>query len=163
MSVKKITRLAIFLTIGVGLNYIESFIPLPLLFPGAKLGLANSIGLLVLYYLGGKYYLGYILLRVLLSAIIWSGFGFAFWISLAGAVLASLVVLLCYRSRVFSIWGLSVIGAVMHGIGQTIMVAILYQTPYMLSYVLILSISGVITGLLIAFLSVGIIKRVRLS
>ena len=160
MSTRQITRFGLLLAIGVMLNYIESMIPLPFLFPGAKLGLANSVGLIVLYYFGAMYYLGYGVLRVVLTALLWSGFGTAFMISLAGALVASMVTYLLYRVGKFSIFALSVAGAVFHGIGQTIMVSFLYETIYMMNYAAILTVSGAITGVLIAIVCVQFIRRV---
>ena len=160
MKTKQITRFGLLLAIGVMLNYIETLIPLPFMFPGAKLGLANSVGLIVLYYFGASYYFGFGILRVVLTALLWSGFGTAFMISLTGAVLAAGVTLLFYVMGRFSIFALSVAGAVFHGIGQTIMVSIIYETIYMMNYAAILTISGTITGILIAIVCVRFIKRV---
>src|SRR5690554_5544836 len=115
------------------LNYIETLIPLPFVFPGAKLGLANSMGLIVLYYFGASYYIGFGILRVVLSALMWTGFGTAFMIAISGTIIASAVTLFFYSLDRFSIFGLSVVGAVFHGIGQTIMVSILYETIYMMN------------------------------
>jgi len=47
----------------------------------------------------------------------------------------------------------------MHGLGQVLVVALLYQTIHIVSYVLILTITGSITGALVAYLSVLIINR----
>ena len=46
----KIVRLSIFLAMGIVLNIIESLIPIPIAIPGIRLGLANTMGLIVLYY-----------------------------------------------------------------------------------------------------------------
>ncbi len=159
MKTKQITRFGLLLAIGVMLNYIETLIPLPFMFPGAKLGLANAIGLIVLYYFGAKYYFGFGILRIVLTALLWSGFGTAFLISLSGSIIASIITILFYRTEKFSIFGLSVAGAVFHGIGQTMMVSIIYETIYMMSYVAILTVSGVISGILIAIVCVNFIKR----
>ena len=43
-TIKKITRLSLFLALGIILNLVESMIPLPIAIPGVKLGLANTIG-----------------------------------------------------------------------------------------------------------------------
>ena len=48
--IMKIVRLAIFLAIGIVLNIIETLIPLPIAIPGVRLGLANTMGLIILYY-----------------------------------------------------------------------------------------------------------------
>lgn len=161
MSVKKIVRCAFLLAIGVLVNYIEHLIPLPFMFPGAKLGLANAIGIVALLTLGPGYYVGYVFLRVLLSALLWNGFGSAFMISLSGCTLACIFTLIFYYFRRFSIYGVSVIGAVMHGVGQVIMVAILYNTVYMFLYMIIMAIAGIITGMLVAYISGLIIKRIN--
>lgn len=160
MKTRQITRFGLLLAMGVMLNYIESMVPLPFMFPGAKLGLANAVGIIVLYYFGATYYFGFGILRVVLTALLWSGFGMAFMISLAGAMMAALITIFLYRIGRFSIFALSVGGSVFHGIGQTIMVSILYQTIYMMNYAAILTISGAVTGILIAIVCVQFIKRV---
>ena len=64
-STKKIVRLALFLALGVVLNIIESMLPILIPIPGVKLGIANTIGLIVLYYYGPKEYTLIGFLRVL--------------------------------------------------------------------------------------------------
>ena len=48
-SIHRLTRLAIYIAAAFLISYIESLVPLPLPFPGMKLGLANLIMLIVLY------------------------------------------------------------------------------------------------------------------
>lgn len=160
MKVKHITRYAILLALAVILNWVEHLIPLPTL-PGIKLGLANAIGILCLYYLGYKSYISFGFLRVLLASLLFGTFlGTSFWISLDGMLLASITTLLLAKFSKVSIYGISIAAAIMHGLGQVFVVAILYQTAYIISYVLILTITGSITGALIAYLSTLIIKRI---
>ena len=78
MKTKHIALYALFLAIAVIANYIEHLIPLPFMYPGVKLGLANAVGLIVLYYLGRKAYSVFGILRVLLSAVLFTGFGSSF-------------------------------------------------------------------------------------
>ena len=49
-KIKKMSRLALFLAMGIILNYVESLIPIPIPINGVKLGLANTLGLVILYY-----------------------------------------------------------------------------------------------------------------
>jgi uncharacterized membrane protein len=44
-------------------------------------------------------------------------------------------------------------------VGQILMVTLLYQTPYMINYLPILTITGTGAGLVIAYLSQRIIQR----
>ena len=157
----KIARLGMLLAFGVILNYVESYIALPMIAPGVKLGLANTVGLMVLYYFGDKEFVSVGFLRILLTAL-FTGFGYNFFISLAGWFLSSLVVIILNHTNQFSIFGLSMVSAVCHGIGQIIMVSILYESKYMLNYLPILCATGIVTGIIIAFISKEALKRIVL-
>ena len=159
MNNKSIARYALFLALAIIANYIEHLIPLPFVFPGVKLGLANSIGLLVLYYFDRKSYAVFGLMRVLISAILFVGFGSSFLISFGGTVFATLITILLVSFTKTSIYGISATAAVFHGIGQVVVVSMLYNTVQMMRYVFILSISGVVTGLLMAFVTAMLIKK----
>ena len=80
-------------------------------------------------------------------------------ISLGGTILATLVTILLASFTKSSVYGISATAAVFHGFGQVIVVSILYNTVQMMWYVFILSISGVITGLLMAFVTTMLIKK----
>ncbi|MFA6370943.1 MAG: Gx transporter family protein, partial [Bacilli bacterium] len=59
-----------------------------------------------------------------------------------------------------SIFGLSMISAVMHGLGQVIVVAIIYQSIYMFAYFPALVVSGLVSGWLIALISREVLRRI---
>lgn len=159
MKIKHLTIYALMLALGVIANYIEHLIPLPFLYPGVKLGLSNAIGLIVLHYMGRKSYAFYGLMRVLLSALLFTGFGSTFFIALGGTVFASLVTILIVSFTKASIYGISTSGAVFHGLGQIIVVCILYQTIQMLWYIFVLVVSGIITGILMALITSLLINK----
>ena len=158
MKVKNIALYALFLALAVIANYIEHLIPLPFIFPGVKLGLANSVGLIVLYYLGRKPYAVFGILRVLLSGL-FTGFGSSFFIALGGTIVATIITILVSSFTKSSIFGVSASGAVFHGLGQVLVVSLLYGTIQMVWYMLVLVISGIITGLLMATVTALLIKR----
>ena len=54
--VKRLSFLAMMLALSVLFHYIESMIPPLIPIPGVKLGLANLISLLVLYYFSRKWF-----------------------------------------------------------------------------------------------------------
>lgn len=159
MKTKELVKYALFLTVAVIASYIEHLVPLPFLFPGAKLGLANSIGLIVLYIYDKKRYVIFGLLRVLLSALLFSGFGTTFMISLGGNVLASIVTIALLYDKKISIFGISVNGAIFHGLGQVIVVSIIYNTIQMFNYLIILTISGIVSGILMAYVTQLVISK----
>jgi heptaprenyl diphosphate synthase len=157
-AVKKTVDLAILLALGVILNIAEGLIGFIAVIPGVKLGIANTINLITLALYGPIEFLLIGLLRVILVGS-FSGFGTGFMLSLSGFILSSLGVLILYFINVNSLYGLSLMSATLHGVGQVIVIAIIYQNAAMLYYVYIMLFSGIITGLIIAFLSKVILKR----
>ena len=160
-SVQKLTRLAMLLALGVLLNYAEAvLLPTALIAPGVKLGLANTVGLIVLFLYDDQTFLFYGFLRVLMTSL-FTGFGFNFLIAIAGFLVASLMVILVKSWKQLSIFGLSMIAAVFHGVGQIGMVSWLYQSIYMVNYLPILMVSSLMAGLVIAKLSQQVLYRVE--
>ena len=56
-KIKKMSQLALFLAIGIILSILESLVPIPVPVPGVRLGLANTVGLVLLYYYSPKEYI----------------------------------------------------------------------------------------------------------
>ena len=159
--IKKLTRLSLFLAMGIILNLVEAIIPLPIAIPGVKLGLANTVGLVVLYYYSPKEYISIGFLRVLIVGLLRTGlFSVAFTLSLSGWFLSSLIVVVLYLLKKLSIFGLSCASAVFHGVGQMIVVLFIYDTYGLVLYFPILMISGIVTGCLTAFVTSLILSKV---
>lgn len=158
-SVKKLTRIAMLLALGVILNYAEVvLLPTAIIAPGVKLGIANTIGLIVLYQDDDATYFFFGFMRVLMTSL-FIGFGFNFLIALSGWLLSSIAVIGVRRLNQLSIFGLSMVSAVFHGTGQMLMVAWLYQTILMINYLPVLIVSGLLAGLVVAKLSQQVLLR----
>ena len=137
---------------------IERQFPLPIPVPGIKLGLANSVLLYSLYMLGIRQSIVLMLLKALLSWLIYMNMS-AMLYSLAGGILSLLAMILIMRVKGVSIIGVSAIGAVFFNVGQILMaVAILHTPQLIVTYLPILMISGVLTGVL-----TGIIARMVMN
>ena len=149
---RKITTAAAFVAVGLIMGYIESFIVLPVGIPGFRIGIANIAVVLAMYLLGPVYGGCILLIRVILAAILF-GSGASFLYSLCGGVFsyAAMVVLS----------GVSVAGAVVHNIAQTLVAYVLIGSVYVMTYVPVLMIIGVFAGLLVGFISNIIYKRLR--
>ena len=161
-KINRLTQLSLFLAMGIILNLIESMIPLPIAIPGVKLGLANTIGLVLLYYYSEKEYVLIGFARVLFVGLLRTGiFSMTFMISLAGWFLSSLIVVIFYKLKSLSIYGLSVISAIFHGVGQIVVVMIYYNTTGIVLYLPILMITGIITGLLTSGVTALILSKVN--
>ena len=161
MNTKRLTLLAIMLSVSIVLSIVESFIPV--FVPGVKLGLANVVTLIVMYLYGEKDAFLVLILRILLVGILRGTiFSVTFYLSLSGGLSAYILMILFKNLRVFSMVGVSIMGAFGHSVGQIAMAIFLIERSeliYYLPYILVLSVAtGVMTGL-IAVRSLAIVKK----
>ena len=148
---KKEIRLSMLLSISIILNILESLIPI-FNFPGIRIGLANIITLIVLYTYGSKDAIYISILRVLLVGILRTGlFSIAFYFSLFGSIF-SIISMIIFKKTKLSIIGVSIVGAIMHNVGQIIAALFLINTN-LIYYMPILLITSIITGTIIGFIS----------
>ncbi len=156
---RKTAYTAVFTAIGLILSYLESFIVIPVRVPGIRLGLANIATVIMIWTLGPVYGLLVSILRVVLANLLF-GSPVSFIYGFSGAVI-SFIVMLLMRRLGFSIYGVSVAGAVVHNCAQIIAASILVGSIYVFTYLPVLTIAGVLAGLIIGFLSYMIISRLK--
>ena len=160
MRTRKLVTIALMVSIGIVLSIVESFIPFPL--PGIKLGLANVVTLIVLYIYSYKEALLVSIVRVLLVGLIYTGFlSQAFFLSLSGAFLSLVVMLIMYFLKRFSLYTISISSAMAHSTGQIILSAFLISSSKVFLYLPLLLFISIITGLvtgIIAFYALKIFK-----
>lgn len=159
---RKMVMLAILVSQALVLSIIEAWIPLPIPVPvpGIKLGLANIVTLIVIVFFGYQQVLLVVLIRCLLSSLFTGGIT-VFLFSITGGVLSASIMSFLFKrfSKILSIIGISVAGAVMHNIGQIIMAVIVMRDTAVLGYLPMLLIAGVITGILIGIIGKLLIKH----
>lgn len=144
---KRIVQSAVLISLALALSYAERFIPLQFLIPlpGVKLGLANVVTLIALYLLGGKSAFVILFLRCVLGSVFGGGItGLAF--SLTGGILAMSVMALCKKIPLFSVYGVSVLGAAAHNIGQILAAMVLMHSVYIGAYLSYLLVVALFTG-----------------
>ena len=165
MAMKKtrsITLSAVLVALALALSYTERFIPLQLLIPlpGVKLGLANIVTLMALYLLGSKYTFPIVILRCLLGAVFGGGItGLLF--SLAGGMLSMAVMALCKKIPLFSVYGVSILGAAAHNIGQIAAAMVLMNSVYVCSYLPYLLMVALFTGAATGAACAGVLRVLR--
>ena len=157
MKTKKIALFGMLVALAFIFSYIEHLIPLPLP-TGVKLGMANIVILVALYFLGWKEAFAISFVRILLS-------GFAFGIStvpysLVGGGLSLFVMALLKKSDKFGLAGVSVTGSVAHNVGQTIVAMCLLGKNTMYYFPLLL-LSGIISGILIGIISAIVLQKLK--
>lgn len=148
---RNISICAVLASVGIIVSYIETFIVIPVRVPGLRLGLANIATVIGLYLLGPFYALMISMIRVILSAILF-GSATSFIYSISGAMI-SLIAMTVIKHYSFSIFSVSATGAVFHNIAQIIAACFLVSNSYVLMYLPPLMLAGVISGLLIGYLS----------
>ena len=140
---------------------IERQFPLTAAIPGVKVGLANSVLLYSLYMLGIKQSIVLMLLKALMSWLIYTNMN-AMLYSLMGGTLSLLAMVLLFKIKGVSIIGVSAIGAVFFNIGQILMAVLMLNTPQLLfTYLPILMVSGVITGILTGIVAQMVMKHLK--
>lgn len=154
----QLARMGLLTALGLIAGYIETLIPLPIGIPGVKAGLANIVVVWALYTLGGKEAFCVNLMRIGLSGFLFGNLSMILY-SLAGAGLSFVCMLAAKKSGLFSIVGVSIVGGIMHNIGQLLMAVWVLETTGLFYYGPVLLASGVITGCLIGILSAEIKKR----
>lgn len=151
-KVQKMVFVSILVALSLILSYFESLIPIntAIIFPGAKLGLANIVVMISLYFLSFGEALILIVLKLIIGTILISSFS-AFLYSLAGGMLSFIImyILIHYFSKVFSIIIISVLGAISHNIGQLIVAGIIVENLKVIFFVPHLFIASIITGIAI--------------
>ena len=140
---------------------IERQFPLTAAIPGVKLGLANSVLLYSLYMLGVRQSVILMLLKSLLSWLIYMNMS-AMLYSLAGGAASLLAMILVSRVKGVSVIGVSALGAVFFNIGQILVAVAILNTPQLIvTYLPVLMVSGVVTGVLTGIVAQMVMKHLR--
>lgn len=157
---KRMVLLSMLVAIALVIYLIEAQIPV--LFPGIKLGLANSISLVALILLGWREAFLIMILRTLLGSIFGGGMP-AFIFSLAGGILSNIVMVLLYKylKKYISVPTISVCGAVFHNIGQLLVAGFIINDLRIYVYLPFLLIAAIVAGYFIGILSSILISRLE--
>ena len=142
------------------LHMLESMIPLPIAIPFFRLGFANIAGLIALYLYGPKMMFSVNFIRVLIASLIRGTlFSTGFYLSISGVFCASMIAMLAYRTKIFTVYGVSMLSGVFHAVGQMIAVTFIYQQFFMTALLPMLNLAAVASGYLIGMLSYQVLKR----
>lgn len=156
---RRITLCAVLLALALALAYMERFFPLQLIvpLPGVKLGLANVVSLVALYYLDGKSAYIILALRCLLSSVFGGGIT-SLLFSFTGGTLSMLAMVLAKRARFLSVYGVSILGAAAHNIGQICAAMLLMHSVYIGAYLSYLLIVALFTGFATGAAGAGVLR-----
>ena len=159
---KKIAFLGVCTSVALVLAYIESLIPpLYAAVPGIKLGLPNVAIIFVLYRYGVKEAAAVSLVRMAAVALLF-GNPMTFAYSLAGGFLSLTAMALLRKVNFFSMVGVSVAGGVLHNVGQILMAILLLGTAELGYYLIVLSVTGTVSGIFVGLCGSFAVRRVHI-
>ena len=140
----KIAQCGLLTALMLVLGFIESLIPVAASVPGIKLGLSNGVLLFALYMMDAPTAFVLMLLKVLLSGLLFGGVS-AMMYALAGGVLSMLCMILLKKLK-FGLIAVSMTGAVMHNLGQVLLAMIILETDRLVYYMAVLLFAGLLFG-----------------
>lgn len=141
------------------LSYLEAQIPAFIPIPGIKLGISNIVVLIALYKLSSLDAFAINIVRIVLAGFTFGSLSSMLY-SLAGGMLSFLIMYVFKRYIRFDIKTVSILGGISHNLGQIILAAFILSNHYILMYLPMLIISGIITGLLIGIAGSLIVSRI---
>ena len=163
MDTKKITHLGLLTCLALIIFIVELRIPDIVPVPGVKLGLANIVTVYCVYNYRPAETAMMLYSRILLGAL-FSGNLMALWYSIAGGTLCFIgMELLKNIISEDNMWFLSIVGAVLHNIGQISVAVLVLKSTSVIAYLPFLLISGCIAGMFTGLCARMVSKRLRKS
>ncbi len=157
---KKLAFLGLCTAIAMVFAWVESQLP-PLVaaVPGIKLGLPNIAIVFILYRYGWKEAAAVSFVRIVAVSLL---FGNPIMIaySLAGGFLSLLGMTLLKKTDLLSVTGVSVAGGVLHNVGQILMAMLIMSTAELGYYLIILAVTGTVSGIFVGLCGSFAIKRI---
>ena len=158
MKTKKVAFLGLSIALAMILSFVESQIPALVAIPGIKVGLPNLVMVFLLYKVGWKETVIVSIIRVVLVSMLFGNVQtMAF--SVAGAALSLTGMIILKKLNLFSCIAISVVGGVLHNVGQIIMACLITQTAGIVTYLPVLLISGTVAGVVIGLIGGMLVKR----
>lgn len=164
-EIRDMVYTGLLIAMALAVSLVERMIPIPFVMPGAKLGLSNMIILVTLIIYGfGRGLIVASLKSVLLMMII--GFGPSFIYSFTGAIFSTVMMWIAYRYfnqkiMIFSVIGVSIIGAVSHNFAQVTAAAYILKSLMLYTYFPFLTIIGIVTGYFVGLGSYNVASHLK--
>ena len=158
----KMIFISLLVSVGLALSVLESAIPLPISMPGARLGLSNMVVLVTLIVFGFKDGVKVGMLKSTVLMLV-TGSIPSFIYSISGAILSCIMMFLFYRylSGIFSLIGVSIIGAASHNFAQVSVAVLMLSNPRIYSYLPFLLVVSLFTGYFVGMSSIYIVDNLK--
>ncbi len=165
MRSKKIALNSLFISLGIAVYVLESFVPFP--FPNGKWGFSNFVVLISVAVFGVKDGLIVAVGKSLVGSLIIGHFlDVAFFMSVFGSISAALIEALIFKMNIFGLLGVSVFGSVTNNVVQTFVGAIFIGSRalfWILPYMVVLGLPGAFANAYIAGKVISRVQKIDLS
>ena len=161
-GLKKLIFLSLLVSLGLALSVIESMMPIPFVAPGAKLGLSNIVILITMVLFGFKEALIVGILKSFVFILVTGSVSSLFY-SLSGSILSLFTMYLVFTkfSKVFSLIGVSIFGAIAHNFAQILVASLMMKNFRIFSYYPILMLTSLFTGYFVGLASIYILRNLK--
>lgn len=161
LNAKNISLCAVLIALSLAISVFEgmlpaSFIPLP----GVKLGLSNIVTLYAIYSLGAVPAIIILICRCVLASFFGGGITSLIF-SLFGGIFAVCAMLCVKNLKHISIFGVSILGASFHSLGQIVAACLLLRSAATVYYLPVMLLTSVFTGALTALCAGLLIRRIK--
>ncbi|KPJ23165.1 Gx transporter family protein [Streptococcus phocae] len=160
---QKIVFITMLAAQAVVISFCERFLPTPFAFvPGAKLGLANLITILAIFTLKPADSSKVVFLKLMIATLISGGFS-TFLYGFSGTLLsfATMLSLKQLGPKRVSVIGISILGGMMHNVGQLFVFALIAKSLLVLNYLPLLSLSGIFSGFFVGLTGNYLLVKVQ--
>lgn len=142
------------------LGYVESLLPVAAGIPGIKLGLSNGVLIFAVYMLGVPTAFVLMVLKVVLSGLMFGGVS-AMMYAFAGGLVSMIFMALLSRVRGVHVVVVSMVGGLMHNVGQVGLAMLMLKTPKLMYYMAILMLVGLACGALTGVCASSVMKHLK--
>ena len=143
-NTKRVALCGLLLAMMLILGWIEKQIPTP--HPAMKLGLSNSVLIFAVYMLDIPTAYVLMFFKVFLSNVMFGSLGVSFAMGLAGGAVSLTAMVLLSRVKGMHTVTVSIVGGVMHHVGQIIMAQLVVNTPGLMVSLPFLMLMGLFFG-----------------
>ena len=161
MKTKKLTQMALLAAIALTIFMIEAQIPPLVPIPGVKMGLANIVTVFAVFAMGPKEAASILFVRIFLGAVFAGNFSTIFYSAAGGALAIVTTILLRKLVTEKQLWVAGILGAIAHSVGQMAMAITITQTIELVSYLPMMILCSIITGLFTGLCAQFLLNRGR--
>ena len=154
LRTKKLSSLSLLCALALVLGFLENTLLVFSIVPGGKVGIANSVTMLVFCAFSPLEALGFGLFRAFLSSVLFSGIA-SFWYSAAGSVVSVMFMWgakKILKNKISEI-GTSIFGAVGFNLGQLTVAACVLESVQIFRYFPVMGVISAVAGLITGYIA----------